>query len=626
MSLKPYLQLRDRISQVWLNQYTILLILTMVKIVLFSLSLKNAIATSRDYALSSCDSIDYFYSEFMNSAPAYMCQFGNYLIEKSIQESVKASLKTVSLLIGAGEQIALFLFDFYFGTYICLATSAVDGAVDVATNTTKKLLGAVNETVTAVGNDVDSGLDDLSQVIDKMLKAASSVENFFKGGSADDVDSSVKSVNLSIAKLRDLHIPSSIDAKLSELADKTPNFDTVMNKTHSEISKPFELVRSKVTAVNVSRLMTSNQTMYMPAANSSNVTSGICASSKPDLLKYYAGVSKTINVLVIVLVTLLAIGAIIAMSPSVWSEYKQWTRLRNLQVMVGEKLPSHGPDYGSDVIENYQRVFAKWPTAFGEWLAQRLSTSMRTRRKIRWCVAYALSPRALTVLGIALAGIVMCICQFILLAAAARAMTGKDAQNFSNAALSSASSSLNGDMVRWTASTNSYINSTKNQLNSEVFGWTQDTTVSLNNTLNTAIHDIDTVLADFFNGTLLYKPMTSVVRCTIENKLYKIQKALTWIHENLQFPIPLIDANALQDWALNQSDPSSQRQSNTTSSTALEISNLTHKIALDTQEMLKGVLNQFRSATMLELTISLVLFGLWLIQWLIAILKVYLTA
>ncbi|CEP64332.1 pheromone-regulated protein PRM1 LALA0_S11e01706g [Lachancea lanzarotensis] len=623
MGLKPYLELRGRISQVWLNQYTLLLVLTILKLTLFSVSLKNAINTSKSYALNSCDSIDALYSEFKDSAPTYMCQFGNYLVEQSITQSVKASLKTVSLLVDAGEQLAIFLFDFYYGTYVCLATGAVDGAVDVATNTTEKLLDVVNSTLLTVGNDIDSGLDDLSGVINKIMEAVNDVKSFFKSGSEpSDVDSSFNALNLSIAKLRNIHLPASIDLKLSQLANKTPNFETVMNKTHVAISTPFEDVRSKISSVNVSRLLADHQEMYLPSPNLTNSTStGLCSASKPAILDFYTDVLKAISALVIILVTLLAVGALVAMLPSVWSEYKQWMRLSRLQALSDEKTAIGSAHWGeSDVIQNYQKVFNRWPCACGDWLANRLSKNIRTRWKIRWCVAYAMSPRALTVLGIALAGIVMCICQFCLLAAARQALTSPKVASASQAALNTANATLQDDLQNWVLATNEYINASRTQLNDEVFGWSQDATTALNHTISGAIEDIDAVLADFFNNTLLYSPMTTVVHCTIENKLYKIQKALTWLHNNLQFPIPLIDAAALQNWALNSNQSTQQlSQPGVNGSKGFEPSAVARKLVETAKEALDSVLRQFYSATIFELAVALSLLAIWILQWLIAV-------
>ncbi|CUS24309.1 LAQU0S15e01618g1_1 [Lachancea quebecensis] len=616
MPFKPYLELRGRISQVWLNQHTLIFTLAAVKLVFFSVSLRQAIERSKQSVLSSCDSVDYFYMQFMGAAPAYLCQFGNYLVQQSIKESIKTSLAAISLLVYAGEKLSTFLFDLYFGTYLCLATSAVDGAVSVATNTTEKVLDFVNGTVEGLGEDLNTGLNDISEAINKVLGALNDVESFFKGSDSTDISSEFKTVNLTIEKLKDFQIPSSIDSKLEELSNSTPDFDTVLNKTHSEISKPFELVRTKITAFNVSKMIATNRELYFPANSSNSTSLGPCSSSKPDIVKFYAGLSNAISVALIILALALALAAIAAIMPSLWEENRRWGKLVNLQRDVHEAeidyvYPKNG--HRPDVIESYQKVYERWPTALGIWLAPRLANSEHVRQKVRWCVAYAMSPRALTVLAVSVTGVVMCICQFILIAVLRRAATGSAVQQLTSSTLSNANASLQNDMSAWATSANQYINSTSSSLNSELFGWVNTTTSTVNATVNSAIDDIDTTLADFFNGTLLYKPMTSVVRCTIENKLYKIQSAMTWVNEKLQISLPLVDQAELST-AFNR-ELSTQDSANS-SNTALQVG---QKIAQNAQTLILAILHQYRTATLFELGVSLVLFAVWVLQWLIAI-------
>lgn len=417
-----------------------------------------------------------------------------------------------------------------------------------------------------------------------------------------------------------MHIPSSIDAKLNELSQKTPDFDTVMNKTHSKITQPFELVRTKIAALNVTRLSERNDTLYLPAPNSSYSSVGICSSSKPDMLKFYAGVSRTIDVAVVILATVLAVTAVCAMIPSYLEERRQWNRLMDLQkgyenAQLQYSYPKR-PDSHPDILETFQRVYNKWPTAIGKRLSTWTTKSIRTKRKIQWCVAYAMSPRALTVLGVSLAGIGMCVCQFILIAALHRVATGKSVQRLATATLTSANSSLQNDMAQWASSTNRYINSTSAALNQELFGWVQSTTSSLNSTVHSAIEDIDTVLADFFNGTLLYKPMASVVHCTIGNKLSKIQDALIWVHDKSHISLPLIDGPLLS--AALKGQTSGQNSTDLSNSTQ----EMARKLSQTTQSAVLAILDQYRAATLIELVISLVLLALWLLQWLIAVIIV----
>ncbi|CAI4737165.1 CFF_collapsed_G0045470.mRNA.1.CDS.1 [Saccharomyces cerevisiae] len=139
------------------------------------------------------------------------------------------------------EGLVNFAIDLYLGTYACLIVSAVDGTVDVATNTTEKLISLVNDTVSSVANELDTGLNDISKIINKVIKAASKVENFFTGDDDDsNMTSSIKSVNLTISALHNLYIPSSINDKLEELSAKTPDFAQVKNTTKNLISVPLQ--------------------------------------------------------------------------------------------------------------------------------------------------------------------------------------------------------------------------------------------------------------------------------------------------------------------------------------------------------------------------------------------------
>ena len=158
--------------------------------------LSNGFDNIRDYTLSNCESIDYYYSKFVDSTPHYMGKMGNYLIEKSMQETVSLSLKLISLLVTVSENVIDFMIDLWLGTWVCLAVSAIDASVDVATNTTESILNLVNGTVKSVANDLDDGLDGLSKIINKILSAVNDIKNFFTGNDNEsDVDNKIKHVN-----------------------------------------------------------------------------------------------------------------------------------------------------------------------------------------------------------------------------------------------------------------------------------------------------------------------------------------------------------------------------------------------------------------------------------------------
>lgn len=200
---RTYLKLNERLSQVWCNKYTILIVIIMIKIVLFTRMLSNSFENIEENTLKNCETIDYYFSRYANSSPHYMGKMGNFLVQKSMEESVVLSLKSVSLLVSLSENVIDFMLDLWLGTWVCLLVSAIDGSVDVATNATESLIDFVNGTVSEIANDIDDGLNGLSKVINKALEAIDNVKDFFsEDDDSSEIEDKVKTVNLTIESLR----------------------------------------------------------------------------------------------------------------------------------------------------------------------------------------------------------------------------------------------------------------------------------------------------------------------------------------------------------------------------------------------------------------------------------------
>ncbi|CAI4049615.1 hypothetical protein N7582_004710 [Saccharomyces uvarum] len=639
-----YLQLGDKLSQIWLNKYTLALLLAMLKLLFFSQSVQHAIEASQAYILSNCYNIDAFYSKVTDNTPHYLGVMGNYLIEKGMEETVKATLETLSLIVYASEGLLNFVIDLYLGTYACLIVSAVDGTVDVATNTTEKLIGLVNDTVSSVANELDSGLNDISEIINKVISAASKVEDFFTGDDDDDsnMTSSIKSVNLTISALHNLYIPSSINDKLEELSANTPDFAQVKNTTKNLISVPFNEVRKNIKAVNASKLIGDTSVLYVPPVSVSNGT-GICSSNKSEIIAFYSVLGHVLKITTIVCITILVCFAIGAMIPVAWNEIKLWRRLCNMRshYMLSRQDsytsfssenthelkdpfadPPPPPHDEYDVIASYQQCFHTWNTRIACWMTKLVTLGRspenikpETRKKIEWVVAYMTSERALCILGIGLLGILVCGCQFAMISALqhkiSHSLTSSDDSSIQSLLKSSTAVDIENQMSLWSVQTNDYINTTETNINQEVFGWIDTTTLSINHTVATMISDIDTTLADVFNGTLLYNPMKTVVGCVIENKLYTIEKAMTWIHDKAQLQIPRINGTQIKQALTKEaSNATTAAVSSPSTTTASLLENLVD----DMRDGLLKVLRAYYRITMGELTVALIILGVWFLQ------------
>lgn len=643
-----YLQLKDRLTQVWVNKYTLILVLAIFKLFFFAKSISREFDSLKQYIINNCHSIDLLYDKIAHNTPHYVCKMGNFMTEKTMEEAVKATLEILSLIVLASESLLTFVIDLYLGTYACLIVSAVDGTVDIATNTTEKLLGAVNSTISSVANELDDGLEDISEFINKILSAASKVEDFFTDNDDEDPTTSndIHKVNLTIDSLRNLYIPSSINDKLEKLAANTPNFDTVKNETKTLIAEPFQYVRGKIAAVNSTDIMgNATEMLYVPPLErvAENGT-GICSSNKPAINEFFHGLNKSIREITKIFIILLIIAALLAIIWECWQECRQWYLMKQLrdnyeenfdfwynnsvQDKYEESSSSSFEKHGGrrykngagfkeekfDILSTYQQTFHRWQTLFASGLTRilvRNSHSNSKVQKIQWFVAYITSERVLFLLGIGLLGIVISCLQLIILSVLKKEVHNikvlKD--DISNTQMMH---TFKQDMQLWSLETNNYINQTENNINTEIFGWIETTTTSINDTVNTMVTGIDDTLADIFNGTLLYHPMQSVVKCVIEDKLYAVEKAMTWIHKKAHVSIPRINDTQILQLATDVNDGNNTTSEDNNSKNTMHdiMSNMYQELHM----ILLEIVRKYHDSIIAELLISVCIVSLWVLQ------------
>lgn len=651
---KPYLQLNDKLSQIWLNKYTIILLLSFFKIFFFYNSIYDELNNSKQFIIAHCTTVDSMYNNFLTKTPSYLNSMGNYLVEKTMEETIKSILTILSLLVTASEELISFVIDLYLGTYACLVVSTIDGTVNVATNTTEKLLSVVNTTVSTFAEDLEDGLNDVSIILNKIISSVSKIENFFKDLDSDnsdkesDLTSNIKKVNLTISSLRNVYIPSSINEKLKELSAKTPDFNTVKNETKSLIAKPFHIIKNEIESINVSKIIIDGNTYNIYQTNDLQVDNtsfnGICSSNIPDIELFFSEINQKLKIVTTILLVLLVIGSCVMMLPEVWKEIKQWKKLKHLQRDILEKYndkfitANNKEEYetgsvnyienGSiDVIEQYHRCFNVWQTKIYDFVIflftfNKKNYSTVKRKKLYWIVSYIVSERALFVLSIGVLGIIVSCFQLIILNVLKRHISSIQLYSTESFIDSSKLNFLKKDLTTWTQNTNQYINYTESNINKHVFGWVENGTSSINNTVKTMINGIDTTLSDLFNGTLLYKPMTTVVKCVIEDKLYSIERAMTWIHNKAHVTFPQINSTELVHQlqiAIKQNNTTSTNNSATSKNDhnqELVVPNIWNEV----QHLLASVLNSLHKTVILELIISCIISGIWVIQIPLAIL------
>ncbi|KAK9470542.1 uncharacterized protein V1510DRAFT_422819 [Dipodascopsis tothii] len=523
--LTPYLGARSRLSQAWLNRWTILCVLLLVKLLLSSSALYGGVELAREQALAACSEIETAASD-LASVPHYTAYGANELVAASVDAGVAAFVGTVDLMLTGVAEIIYFIVDVVAGTYVCLLTMAVDVAVDVVVNATESIISWVNDTVQSLAHEAENEIDSVNSLLDSARTAIEEIASYFTTKNV-----TIPSVAVpQISELEDMAIPSSVNAKLEALRDEVPTFADVKNATKEAIEYPFDAIKA-VVANKYGGYSFNRSALPVPSKDSLSV----CADDD-SIGSFFDTVNGLVHGFVRAAVGLLVAGAIAAMFPMAYYDIRKWRALRR-RVFVLNLSEKHLDPI--DVLEVASSPFSHF---VGLYVSRPLK-SIRNKTLVRWLVAYVTSPPALLVLCLAVTAFVGVWAQTALLHKL------RDLSPDLGASVSSVGETVGQTLLdksaEWADGTNAVLNATQDEINDNLFGWVDTITTSVNNTLNTFVDDMITVLNDVFGGTPLYTPIKDVLDCLILYKIDGIETGLTWVHDNAHVALPTVREDVL---------------------------------------------------------------------------------
>ena len=520
--LTPYLGLRARLSQTWINRWTILLLLVLVRTLFAIGSLDDNLGQARQQALSMCTSVENVGSA-MASMPHYMSYGVNDLTAKSVTKAINALMDLLLLTITGIEEIVLFVINLLTSTYLCLITLAVGGSLHVAIAVAEDVGNFLNSTVQSVGKDLGSAATDFQNAMNGFMSDIDKVGSFLSG---HHLTPPTVDFTSEINTLDGLKLPAGYDQGLNSLNASIPTFAQVHNFTNNAISLPFEEVKK---LLNESLPKYNMESSIFPVPQKQQLT--FCSDNKGVNSFFDELVAIERMALKIFLVVLIVL-AIAAMVPMAYREILAWRSMKKKAEIV--KCDALDP---MDAVYIVSRPYT---ARAGLKLSERFS-SFRRKALVRWAVAYATTIPALFVLSLAIAGLLSCLCQYILLKAMEKEIPILETQvdGFADKVLSS----LNNASEQWAVGTNQIIFNTNTKINHDVFGWVNTTTSAVNETLNVFVDGMVDALNVTFGGTVLYEPILDVLNCLIILKIEGIEKGLTWVSDNAYIEIPEIANN-----------------------------------------------------------------------------------
>lgn len=512
--LTPYLGLRARLSQIWINRWTVLLLLVLVRVLFAIASTSDGLVSARSEALSACTSVEKLGST-MASMPHYMSQGVNRMTSRGLDKAVNGLMSMVSLTVTGVEEIVVFVIGMMTNTYLCLITLVVSGSLHAAVDLMNKAQDDINKMLGDIGNDIGNVANGLQSAI----QSISDKVNTFFGGNPPKVDFSKQ-----IDALKNVKLPADLTADLQKLNNSIPTFADVKNVTETIIRFPFEELKK---TINKAWGNYSFNESLLPVPQKEVLN--FCSQSN-GINDFFDGLDDLAHTLKKVFLGVLLTAAILVCVPMAWWEIRRYRRLQERAKNVQK--------YAYDPMDAVYISSRPYTSDIGRWLANKFSTPRR-QVIVRWGVAYFTSVSALFILSLAIAGLFACLCQYILLRAIEKEvpqLTGQVA-NFTAKVVNS----LNNASTQWANGANKVIVDTSSDFNHDLLGWVNVSTTAVNDTLNKFVDETTKVLNASFGGTPLYDPVKGVFDCLVGLKVAAFQKGLTWVHDNAHVRFPLLN-------------------------------------------------------------------------------------
>lgn len=543
---RPYLNFKEKLTQLILDPYSVVLFLFIIKLLFFLNSLINTLENARTQTHLLYSSLQ-GYATNLVSFPHYMALVSNIMIAKSIEAANKGLVKTLQLMISASQNLIYFVIELSIGTYACLLTAAIDDTVISALNATESIITVANETLISFATELNEGLQDLSTILNELVDTAEdtgdALKHLFGGGSSSkknvsSVDEQISHINLTISSMKDWEISSSVNDKIEKLKNEVLNFTDVQYYTKKVIDKPFtELSRQVSTHLN--QTFDADE-MYVPNKATLDFSDGT-----DHINKLYSELISIAKTTTHVIMGLIILSILVLIVLEYYIESKNWRRVTEASKHLNYANESYVKTsskrkYNIEVIKSMQD---RQSNLIGNIIVHKL---LRLKSPVainntRWIINYAASPFLLPFLLIGLLGIISVICQYIILAFISRIDIATASNAIFNNTETEVYSAFNSSLDQWTNETNLYMKDYEDNVNDNLFAWVDTAATTINNTVTEFDEKMNEALDSLFKGTPLYTPIEQIVECVIESKIRKIQKAMTWIEENAQLSLPQLD-------------------------------------------------------------------------------------
>ncbi|KAK6200008.1 uncharacterized protein RJT21DRAFT_133000 [Scheffersomyces amazonensis] len=572
MLSREYLSFWESISQVYFNHYTLVLVILIIKIYIFKTSIISSLQDIQHEL--NCSEIN---TSMLKS-----------LIVDSINSIQLSNLKLFQMMILVVQNLIWFLIELFLGTYTCLLQAFIIGTADFAIDTSEAIIVGVNSTIVGLANDIEDGLNGLSTIINGLISAASSIANFFKGGTSNNNGEQYQnSINLSIAGLRNISIPGSVLTEMNNFkTTQLPNFTNLETDTKKLISEPLTSLANLFNTSN-SNLINVN------SSNFPQFPTQICNNVSAAYIKDLTFLSEKVELTARWIFVLLSVCCVVSILPLMLKHYRHYY-IHNPNLFESLNGCVSG-NYRDDIIMT-NNVLNRYNNFFLNYLGYPIFKIKS--HKIKWLISYLSTKYCMIIFGLGCLGLLSVLLQFIII----KVLTNHiSSSNTFKEVLTQTNSTTNSlEVTNFINQINTFIQDEEDQINQQLFGQILNTTSSINSTISTFISGLNNTIVDVFSAVpVIESTISTVVYCTLVRKLVRIEQGLTWMNNNLRINIPSIGSNLQQDLVsqLSNNSPLSQ----------------------DLNTLINRILNVYKKSIKLEFFISIIFLSTFVLQILIGL-------
>lgn len=568
--MRRYLNAEERLSQVWLNHHLLMMAILVVKVFLFSKTLAAALAANQKTANSLCTKLNRVLSQVLE-VPQQVATISQIILESALETSEQMIKKMLSLCITIAKAMVEFALEIYLGTIGCLCTAFVKGCLDLLTDALEAVTEFVQSVINAVIEAFDSALSGLSTIINGIIKVVDEVKTFFEGTDTSGVLKAVEKVNMTVASLTSITIPTTYIEELSNLTNNIPDFEDVLSDLALIITEP--LTSFSYNIGNSS--MTTNLTLPDMQSTSYNVLNDTCTNIDHS---FEEAIRSTLTMTNFILIGLGG-ATVILLVLIFWLEHRKWNRheallrllsMERLVITIGNTLH----DYDHRILTKFTK------NAGSSW--QLFAT-------------YISTPTLTKCLSIGIAGIIAVGLQYCILSSMDKKMKNilKVAVN-----LTAASYLAQNETTTFLNDTQFQLTSLLKEINEELFSSIESTTLEMYLGVVAASSTINNTINSIFGSTPFALPLETIIYCTIGRKLDDIEYGLHWILNNTEVKFPVLPRAQLQAYS-NQA--------------VIKIANLTSNVSGEVYDGIRVLVLMYKEVLKIELITSCAFLGLWVV-------------